>query len=86
MILWRTEGGSVKNPHPILEEVITAMGLYEKFGIATWRSLDDMHIKVYTVIRKVLECYSTCQSMNMKDDVRRKAAKAAGIPPHLLGH
>ena len=85
MILWRTEGGSVKNPHPILEEVITAMGLHERFGIITWANINDVHVKVYTVIRKVMECYAVAQGLNMKDDeIRKKAAKMAGIT-HLTG-
>jgi hypothetical protein len=82
MTLWRQEGGSVRNPHPLLEEVITAMSLYEKFGILTWGNLDQIHVKTYLVIRKVLEAYATSQSLNMKEDaLRRKVAQQAGLRP-----
>jgi hypothetical protein len=82
MTLWRQEGGSIKNPHPLLEEVINAMNLYERFGIQTWPSLNDLPVKTYTVLRKAMEVYSISMSMNMKEDsVRRHAAEMAGLRP-----
>jgi hypothetical protein len=70
----------VRDPHPLLEEVVTAMNLYERFGIQTWPTLGDVPIRTYAVIRKTLECYNEAMSMNQKEEhIREKAAKLAGV-------
>jgi hypothetical protein len=80
MEIWRKEGGSVRDPHPLFEEVITAMNLHERFGITAWKSFDDIPIRTYTVMRKVIECYNIAQDLNQKEEhVREKAAKMAGV-------
>jgi hypothetical protein len=80
MELWRVEGGSVRDPHPILEEVISAMNLHERFGILTWPTLGEVPIKTYIVLRKVIECYNEAMSLNQKEEsIREKAAKLAGV-------
>jgi hypothetical protein len=80
--LWATEGGVLKDPHPILSDVIWSMSLHEHFGISLWGSLDSMHVKIYAVMRKALECYS--QSMNIKSsgiEARKRAQELTGIGP-----
>jgi hypothetical protein len=78
--LWRVDGGSVKDPHPLLEEVINAMNLYERFGITTWATLGEVPVRTYAVIRKTMEMYNESQSLNMKEDhIRRRAAEMAGV-------
>jgi hypothetical protein len=81
--LWSSEGsGGLKNPHPLLGEVIWAMGIYEKFGILTWDNVNDMHIKIYTVIRKVMECYAQSQLLNAHASKQRQIAQQkTGIGP-----
>lgn len=80
MEIWRVEGGSVRDPHPLLEEVITAMNLYERFGIQTWPTLGDVSVRTYAVLRKTLECYNEAMSLNQKEDhIRDKAAQLAGV-------
>jgi hypothetical protein len=84
--LWRTDGGSVRDPHQLLEEVIIGMNLHEQFGVVTWKSLDDIPIKTYTVMRIVLECYNEAQSLNAKEQsVRHHARQMAGVKPPIFG-
>jgi hypothetical protein len=87
MILWRGKGAPVRNPHPGLEEVVTAMGLNERFGLPTWTCVDEIHVKTYAIIKKVLECYSNAMNMNAaEDDVRHRVGQIVGIPrPRLVG-
>ena len=70
----------MRDPHPLLEEVITAMNLYERFGIQTWPTLGDVPIRTYAVIRKTMECYNEAMSLNQKEEsVRNKVAEMAGV-------
>ena len=80
--LWASSSSGLRNPHPILSEVVWAMGLYEKFGLQTWPQLDEMHVKVYSVLRKAMECYSQAMDMNSKASTARALAqKMTGIGP-----
>lgn len=83
--LWAGSGSSVRNPHPDLEVVVTAMGLYDKLGVRTWDSLDDIPVKTYHVMRQVLVLYSQIMDQNTRSvALRQKAIKAAGIE-HYVG-
>lgn len=80
--LWTHEGSSVKNPHPILAEVIWAMTLHEKFGIQSLPNFQDLHIKTYFVIHKAIECYSQAQTLNVQAaEQRRRAQQLSGVGP-----
>jgi hypothetical protein len=86
MEIWRVEGGSVRDPHPLLEEVVTAMNLHERFGIQTWTTLGDVPIRTYAVIRKALDCYNEAMSLNQKEEhIRNKAAEMAGVKRPQMG-
>jgi hypothetical protein len=84
--LWRKDGGSVRDPHPILEEVINAMNIFERLGVPAWPTVGDIPIKTYAVIRKVMECYNESISLNQREEsIRDKAAKMAGVTrPNML--
>jgi len=81
MELWR-EGGSVRDPHPLLEEVVNAMNLHERFGVPAWSTIGDIPIRTLVVIRKALECYNESMSLNQKEEsVRKHAREMAGVKP-----
>jgi hypothetical protein len=82
--LWSSTGATVKNPHPLLDEVVTAMGLYEKLGIQVWPSLDDLPVKTYTAIRQVLANYS--QLMSLNEQQRRLRQQAINEAPPNFRH
>jgi hypothetical protein len=80
--LWTTENASLKNPHPILGDVVWSMSLHEHFGIQLWGNLEDLHIKIYAVMRKALECYASASSINMSAmEARRRAQELTGVGP-----
>jgi hypothetical protein len=80
--LWTNQGGVVKNPHPILADVIWAMSLYEHFGVQLWERLDDMHVKIYAVMKKVMECYSMSMNINIQSvEQRKRAQQLSGVGP-----
>jgi hypothetical protein len=80
--LWATEGGSIKDPHPILGDVIWSMSLYESFGISLWDNLDDMHVKIYAVMRKALSCHSQSIGINKSaGEALNRARAMTGIGP-----
>jgi hypothetical protein len=85
MELWR-EGGSVRDPHPLLEEVINAINIHERFGIPAWSTIGEIPIRTYAVVRKALECYNESMSLNQKEDsVRRHVQQMAGVRPPTFG-
>lgn len=81
-MLWTVENGSLKDPHPILGDVLWAMNLYEKFGIQFWPDFSELHVKVYQVMRKALEHYSAAQGINQRAQAaRRRAQQLTGVGP-----
>jgi len=73
--LWGSAGGNLRNPHPLLEKVISAMSLYDKLGIVQWPSPEDIPVKTYTAIKHVLNCYA--RIMNL--DEKQRAARASAV-------
>ncbi len=85
-VLWAGSGRLLRNPHPLLEEVVTAMGLHEKLGIQTWQSLDEIPVKKVQAIRLVLNTYASLMALNEQArSSRARAIKDAGIEKFVTG-
>lgn len=83
-MLWQGEGGMVKDPHPLLDEIITAMGFYEKLGIKFWPDLNQLPVRTYYAIRHVLSNYATIMNQNeLQRRSRQRAIQESGVGKYV---
>jgi hypothetical protein len=74
LTLWNTKAKSNRRFHPMVERVSNALALNEKLGIQSFPDRDEMDIKTYSQILKVLESINIVVSMNEYE--RRLRAEA----------
>lgn len=80
--LWLGKGTKISNPHPLLEEAVSAMVLKERYGMPSFNTIGDMPYKLYVAFRVISGYYSDIQEMNMQTrDLGEKAKRLAGLTP-----
>jgi hypothetical protein len=86
--LWVGKGSRLDNPHPLIEEAVTAMIFKERYGMAVYANVEEMPQKLYTAYRLVSSLYGEIQEINLQTrDLGEKAKRMAGLMggPHDYG-
>jgi hypothetical protein len=81
--LWG-KNSSVSNPHPLLEQVISFMGMSERFGISAFLTIDDIPQKMYQAMRHIMITQGKLSELgDMTKELREKAIRESGAARYL---
>jgi hypothetical protein len=78
--LWSHTGGSVRNPHPLLSEVLTAMRLHKDYGIAYTPELGRMDQRLFAAFDLVARVKNEVEAANAEAEKNKELARrGAGV-------
>ncbi len=71
-------GSTVRNPHPLFEEALSAMNMKERYGVVTHSSINEMPYRVYEAYRIVSQSVNQIneQKRSLKE-LQQQAAEAS---------
>ena len=78
--LWCGKGSSVADPHPLVEKVVNAMGMHERFGIPVYKDADDIPQREYAAMRYILMVYGKIMDLNETQRALKGKSERQALP------